>query len=45
MPFRPRKNSIPGLFEGIIGTSEALKRVLAHWKTVASTDFDRCCSR
>src|SRR6267143_3710483 len=32
------EESIPGLFEGIIGTSEALKRVLAHVKTVASTD-------
>src|SRR5258708_8512507 len=36
--FPAAEESIPGLFEGIIGTSEALKRVLAHVKTVASTD-------
>ncbi|MCU1316265.1 MAG: Formate hydrogenlyase transcriptional activator [Candidatus Acidoferrum typicum] len=30
--------SNPRAFEGIIGTSEALQRVLAHVKTVASTD-------
>ncbi|HXM93911.1 MAG TPA: sigma 54-interacting transcriptional regulator [Candidatus Dormibacteraeota bacterium] len=32
------EESIPRVFEGMIGTSEALKRVLAHVKTVASTD-------
>jgi formate hydrogenlyase transcriptional activator len=32
------EESIPRAFEGIIGTSEALQRVLAHVKTVASTD-------
>jgi formate hydrogenlyase transcriptional activator len=32
------EESIPRAFEGMIGASEALKRVLAHVKTVASTD-------
>ena len=32
------EESIPHAFEGIIGVSEALQRVLAHVKTVASTD-------
>jgi formate hydrogenlyase transcriptional activator len=32
------EESIPRAFEGMIGASEALKRVLAHVQTVASTD-------
>jgi transcriptional regulator with GAF, ATPase, and Fis domain len=32
------EESIPRAFEGMIGASEALKRVLAHVKTVALTD-------
>jgi len=32
------EESIPRAFEGMIGASEALKRVLAHVKTVAPTD-------
>src|SRR5467141_1520182 len=32
------EQSIPSAFDGIIGKSEALQRVLAHVKTVASTD-------
>jgi len=32
------EQSIPSAFDGIIGESEALQRVLAHVKTVAATD-------
>src|SRR5712664_2644148 len=32
------EESIPRAFEGMIGANEALKRVLAHVKTVAPTD-------
>jgi formate hydrogenlyase transcriptional activator len=32
------QESIPRAFEGMIGASEALQRVIAHVKTVASTD-------
>src|SRR5712664_3455494 len=35
---RAAEELIPGAFEGIIGASESLKRVLSHVKTVAPTD-------
>src|ERR1700730_8433179 len=35
---RPTEEPIPSVFEGIIGASESLQRVLAHVKTVAPTD-------
>src|ERR1700732_525544 len=34
----PAGESIPRAFEGMIGASQALKRVIAHVKTVAPTD-------
>src|SRR6202047_656902 len=36
--FPDMEESIPRAFEGMIGTSEALKRVMAHVQTVAATD-------
>jgi formate hydrogenlyase transcriptional activator len=36
--FPDREESVPRAFEGMIGTSEALKRVMAHVQTVAATD-------
>jgi formate hydrogenlyase transcriptional activator len=35
---RPSEETIPHIFEGIIGASDSLQRVLAHVKTVAPTD-------